>query len=60
MYVGDIKLFVKNLKQVETLIQAVSTYSQNEGKETDIEKWAMLIMRSGKWHDEGNRTIKSR
>ena len=48
MYMDDIKLFAKNEKELETLIQAVTIYSQTIGMEFDIEKCAMLIMKSGK------------
>ena len=48
MYIDDIKLFVKNEKELETLIQAVRLYSQDIGMEFDIGKYVILIMRSGK------------
>ena len=50
MYMDDIKLFAKNEKELETLIHAVRTYSQNIGMEFGIEKCAMLVMKSGKQH----------
>ena len=50
MYIDDIKLFTKNEKELETLIQAVRIYSEDIGTEFDIEKCAMLIMKSGKRH----------
>ena len=50
MYMDDIKLFAKNEKEVETLIHAVRIYSQDIGMEFDIEKCAMLVMKSGKRH----------
>ena len=46
----DIKLFEKNEKELETLIHAVRIYSQDIGMESDIEKCAMLVMKSGKRH----------
>ena len=46
----DIKLFAKNEKELETLIQAVRIYSQDIGMEFGIEKCAMLVMKSGKRH----------
>ena len=46
----DIKLFAKNEKEFETLIQTVRIYSQDIGMEFDIEKFAMLVMKSGKRH----------
>ena len=48
MYMDDIKLFAKNEKELETLIQAVRIYSQDIGMELGIEKCAMLEMKSGK------------
>ena len=48
MYMDDIKLFAKNEKQLETLIQAVMIYSDGKGIEYDIEKCVILIMNSGK------------
>ena len=50
MYMDDIKLFAKNEKELETLIQAVRIYSQDIGMEFGIEKCAMLVMKSGKRH----------
>ena len=50
MYMDDIKLFAKNEKELETLIHTVRIYSQDIGMEFGLEKWAMLVMKSGKWH----------
>ena len=50
MDMDDIKLFAKNEKELETLIQAVRIYSPDIMMEFGIEKCAMLIMRSGKRH----------
>ena len=50
MYMDDIKLFAKNEKELENLIHAVRIYSQDIGMEFGIEKCAMLVMKSGKWH----------
>ena len=50
MYMDDIKLFAKNEKELETLIHAVRIYSQDIGMEFGIEKFAMLVMKSGKRH----------
>ena len=50
MYMDDVKLFAKNEKELETLIHAVRIYSQDLGMEFSIEKYAMLIMKSGKRH----------
>ena len=50
MYIDGIKLFLKNEKELETLIHAVRIYSQDIGMEFGIEKCAMLVMKSGKRH----------
>ena len=50
MYMDDIKLFAKNEKELETLIHTVRIYSQDIGMEFGIEKYALLVMRSGKRH----------
>ena len=50
MYIDDIKLFAPNEKELETLIQTVRIYSQDIRIEFRIEKFAMLEMKSGKWH----------
>ena len=50
MYMDDIKLFAKNKKELETLIDAVRIYSQDKGIEFGIGKCAMLVMKSGKRH----------
>ena len=47
----DIKLFAKNEKELETLIQAVRIYSQVIGME--FEKCAMLVIKSGRNRTEG-------
>ena len=44
----DIKLFAINEKELETPTHAVRIYSQDIGMEYDIEKCAMLVMKSGK------------
>ena len=43
----DIKLFAKNEKELEALIQAVRMYIQDKGIEFGIENCAVLIRRSG-------------
>ena len=55
MYMDD-----KTEKELETLIQTVRIYSQDIGMEFGIEKCAMLVMKSRKWHDRRNQTTKSR
>ena len=46
----DIKLFAKNEKELETLMQTVRIYSQDIGLEFGLEKCAILVMKSGKRH----------
>ena len=50
MSMDDIKLFDKNEKELETLLQTVRIYSQDIWMEFDIEKCALLVMKSGKRH----------
>ena len=50
MYMDDIKLFPKNKKELETLMQAGRIYSQNIGMEYRIKTCSLLIMKSGKRH----------
>ena len=47
MYRDDIKLFAKNEKELETLINADRIYSQEIGMEFGIEKCSMLVIK--KW-----------
>ena len=44
MYMDGIKLFVKNEKELETLIHTIRLYSQDIGMEFGIEKCAMFVM----------------
>ena len=50
MNMENIKLFAKNEKELETLIQTMRIYSQDILMEYGIEKCAMLAMKSGKRH----------
>ena len=50
MYMDDIKLFVKNENERETLIYVVRIYSQEIGMGFGLEKCAMLVMKSVKRH----------
>ena len=50
MYLDDIKLFAKNQKGLETLLHPVRIYRQDIGMEFNIDKCAMLVMKSGKRH----------
>ena len=44
----DIKIFAKNEKELESLIQTIKIYSQGNGMEFWIEKYAMILMKKGK------------
>ena len=48
MYIDNIKLSVKNEKELETLIHTGRIYSQDIGMEFGIEKCAMLVRKSDK------------
>ena len=49
MYMDYIKVFAKKTeKEVETVIQTIRIYKQDRGMEYGIEKYAMLIIKSGK------------
>ena len=49
----ELKLFAKNVKELETLIHQVRIYSQNIGMKFRIEKCTMLVMKSGKQYLTG-------
>ena len=44
MYIDDIKLFAKNEKELETLIQTIRIYSQDIKMEFGTEKCFMIII----------------
>ena len=48
MYMVDIKLFAKNENELETLILTLRIYSQDIGMEFSLEKFTILVMKSGK------------
>ena len=48
VYMESIKVFVKNEKELESLIQTIRIYRQNIGLQYGIEKCIMLILNSGK------------
>ena len=50
IYMDDIKLFTKDEKELETLIQTVRIYSQDIGMEFGVEKCAMLVRKNRKRH----------
>ena len=60
MYMNDNKLFVKNEKELEILIQAIRIYRQDIKMEFRIEKCVILIMKIREKTNNGmNRTSKS-
>ena len=50
MYLDDIKLFAKNQKEMETLIQTARIKKRGRRDGIWLIKYTMLIMRSGKWY----------
>ena len=57
MHMDDIKLFAKNEKELETDSNN-KNIQPDKGMEFGIEKYAILIMKSGKRHNGRNRTVK--
>ena len=61
MYVDDIKLFAKNEKELETLIELMRIYSDDIGMKFGIEKCAMLKLENGiQMAEEINYPIKEK
>ena len=61
MYMDDIKIFAKNQRELETLIQTIRKYTQDIGMKFGIEKCAMLVMKKGKKRNTvRNRTTSPR
>ena len=48
MYMVDNKIFVKNKKELETLIQTIWIFNKDIGMEIAVEKCKMLIIKKGK------------
>ena len=48
MYIDYIKIFVRNEKELETLIQTIRMYNQEMRMEFGIEKFSMLIIKKRK------------
>ena len=59
MYMDDVKLFAKNEKELETLIDAVRIYSQDKGMEVGIDKSASIEKQQTTPYEK-NGTTKSR
>ena len=61
MFMEDTRLFAKNKKDLETLIQVIKIYSQDIGMEFGIDKCAMFIMKIGEREiREERELLKSR
>ena len=59
MCMVDIQMFVKNEKELKTIIQTIGTYSQENGMEFGTEKSVKLIMeKKEKSKNASNRTTK--
>ena len=48
MYIGDINVFAKIQKELESLIQTIRIYTEDIGIEFNNEKCAMVMRKSGK------------
>ena len=48
LYMDDLKLYCKNEKEIDSLIQTVRVFSKNIQLEFGIEKCAVLVMKSEK------------
>ena len=44
----DLKLYSRNEKELDWLVQTIRTFSKDIGMEFDIEKCAMLVIEKGK------------
>ena len=60
MYMDDVKLFAKNEKELETLIQNFRIYSPDIGMEFGIGKCAILVMKRGRRHMTDGMEIPNR
>ena len=48
LFMDDLKVFAKNEKDLESLIQTVRIFSEDIGMEFGLDKCAILIMKRGK------------
>ena len=48
LYMDDLKLYAKNEKELDSLVQTVRLFSKDIGMDFGIEKCSMLIMKRGK------------
>ena len=55
MYMGDIKMFAKNEKKFESLIQLVRIYSEDIWMEFGNEKWKTTNV----WRNRTTKSIKN-
>ena len=59
-YWDEIKLLIKNEKELKSLIQAMKIYSEDIGMEFGIEKCSILIIKEENINNGRNTTAKSR
>ena len=48
LYMDDLKLYAKNEKELDSLVQTVKVFSKDIGMDFGVEKSAMLVMKRGK------------
>ena len=48
LYMDDLRLYAKNEQQLVSLVQTVRTFSEDTGMQFGIDKFALLIIKSGK------------
>ena len=48
LFMDDLKLYSRNERGLDSLVQTVRVFSEDIGMEFDIEKCAMLVMEKGK------------
>ena len=48
LFMDDLKLYSRNEKGLDSLVQTVRVFSEDIGMEFVIKKWAMLVMEKGK------------
>ena len=54
LFMDDLKLFAKNEKEIDSLVQTVRIFSDDIGMKFGLEKCAAMTMKRGKWvHSDG-------
>ena len=48
LFMDDLKLYSRNEKELDSLVQTIRTFSKDIGMEFHIEKCAMLVIEKGK------------